>query len=402
MTTVKLLLIATVSSLIFGQIIRLSVLGPSAAITITDILVLVVDWVFLVYALFLKKSLLIPIKTSFPALIFILAAFSSLVLASSSFTPYQISLSSLFLIRFIIYFLISVVIYNIVKINEVRGWINIILSLGFLFIILGFIQLIFLPDLSFLTVLGWDPHQARIVSTLLDPNFSGMVFIIVFAFSISLYLYENRKIPVRYLYLIIAFFSFIATVFTFSRSSYLAFIVVALTVGLVKSPRVLIMSIAAFMITFSLMSQVRERIIGAFTLDETAKARIISWQRAITVFKDNPLFGVGFNTYRFTQAKYGFFENGDPGGGHSGAGSDSSILLVAATTGFFGSIFYGYLLLSILLTLTRKIRSSYLHLASSSSFLGLLVHSQFVNSLFFPQIMLLLWIMIALIQVNDS
>ena len=125
------------------------------------------------------------------------------------------------------------------------------------------------------------------------------------------------------------------------------------------------------------------------------------FKNALTVFKDHPLFGVGFNTYRFAQGRYGFFSPGDFGG-HSGAGTDSSLLLIAATTGIFGSTFYIFLLISILQLFVKKAGSHFLHLASIATFLGLIIHSQFVNSLFFPQIMLLFWFIVGLVLAYDS
>ena len=57
----------------------------------------------------------------------------------------------------------------------------------------------------------------------------------------------------------------------------------------------------------------------------TVWARIASWKKAWEIFSDNPIIGVGFNTYRYAQ-------KASPES-HAGAGSDSSILLVMATTG---------------------------------------------------------------------
>ena len=88
-------------------------------------------------------------------------------------------------------------------------------------------------------------------------------------------------------------------------------------------------------------------------------------------------------------------------GGHSGSGSDSSILLVAATTGIIGLFTFIYLLFALLTIFLKNLKSDYLKLATTSSFLALLVHSQFVNSFFFPQIMLLFWVLVGLVNVKD-
>ena len=271
------------------------------------------------------------------------------------------------------------------------------MTTGAVFILLGFLQLFIFPDLSFLTIYGWDPHQRRIASTLLDPNFSGWIFTFLFSTSTALYLYKRQS-----RYLVFSLITFLAIVLTFSRSTYLATITAVLIMGILKSPKLLLASLIVFTLTFFSISQVRSRVVGAFEVDETAQARLQSWQNALTIFKNNLVFGVGFNTYRFAQEKYGLFREDNPLGGHSGAGSDSSILLVAATTGLVGLAAYIFLLASIFKILKNKIRTSYLHLAVFASFCAILVHSQFVNSLFFPQIMLFLWISLGLVAVYDS
>ena len=401
MRLIKLLLIATLTSLIPGQIIRLPFLSVSGALTTTDIFATAVDLIFLVYAFLIKKSLKLPFKIFFPSILFILSAIASTILASRVFNITQIAISSLFLARFVIYFFLSIVIYNIVRKRDIDKWLKIILSVGFLFIIFGFCQYFLFPDLSFLTIYGWDPHQQRIVSTLLDPNFSGLIFTMIFAISTSLYLYKCKNHQINF-YTFVSVLSFIALILTFSRSSYLAFLTAIMVIGILKSPKLLFFILILFAVAFLQIVQVRTRVIGAFTLDETSQARIESWQKGLTIFKNNFLFGVGFNTYRYAQIEYGFFSLDEPEGGHSGAGSDSSLILVVATTGIVGLFFYLFFLFSVFVILVKKATKNYLHLLGLSIFLALLVHSQFVNSLFFPQIMLFLWVILGLVQVYDT
>ena len=396
MNDINFLLIATILSLIPGQLIRIPI-AEQSFVTISDLLVLGTGFVFLINYLLVKKSIKLPFKITFPVLIFTLAAFASTFLASTQFSLSQIIVSLLFLARFLLYFFLFIVVANTIKKDQIPGLVNVIMTTGAVFILLGFLQLFIFPDLSFLTIYGWDPHQRRIASTLLDPNFSGWIFTFLFSTSTALYLYKRQS-----RYLVFSLITFLAIVLTFSRSTYLATITAVLIMGILKSPKLLLASLIVFTLTFFSISQVRSRVVGAFEVDETAQARLQSWQNALTIFKNNLVFGVGFNTYRFAQEKYGLFREDNPLGGHSGAGSDSSILLVAATTGLVGLAAYIFLLASIFKILKNKIRTSYLHLAVFASFCAILVHSQFVNSLFFPQIMLFLWISLGLVAVYDS
>src|SRR3989344_2182195 len=274
---------------------------------------------------------------------------------------------------------------------------DIFLSAGTILVFLGFLQLLFVPNLLFLAPYGWDPHKMRIVSSFLDPNFVGIVFVFLASFSLSSYLFKKNLVL-----LFVFLSSSIAVLLTFSRSSYLAFLCALLVIGILKSFRITSFAILIFLVSFIFIPQARERVTGAITFDETVKARIESWQRALLVFKDHFLVGVGFNTYRYTQASYGFFENDQDLGGHSGAGSDSSLLLVAATTGVFGLAAFMWILISIWSTVAKSSKRSFVALGTSASFIGLVVHSQFVNSLFFPQIMLLFWFFVGIVSREDN
>ncbi|MBI2327517.1 O-antigen ligase family protein [Candidatus Curtissbacteria bacterium] len=394
MDAIKLSLVASLVSIIPGQTLRLNLLD-SAAITIADVFVSLTILFFLIYSLLITKNVKIPGKIFFPAALFTLAALASLFLSLVNFSIAQIATSALFLFRFFSYFLLTIVFYNIIKRRQILNWVHAFLLIGSIFIIIGFIQFVTFSDLSFLTPYGWDPHRKRIVSSFLDPNFAGFVITTVAAFSTSLFLYKKSLI-----YLFVSCISFLATILTFSRSSYLAAIFIILTIGILKSSKLIATAFIVFLITFLIIPQMRIRIIGALTLDETAQARLTSWQNALAIFETSPVFGIGFNTYRYAQAEFGFFPPGELGG-HSGSGTDSSLLLVLATTGIFGTFFFLLLLISIFNCLRKKADSSYLHLASIASFIGLLIHSQFVNSLFFPQIMLILWFILGLNLVDD-
>ena len=328
---------------------------------------------------------------TYVAILFIFWSLTSTILAANFFSPFQIIIALSFLIRFAAYFFFTIVVFNVTNKASLAGWVNALLYIGAAFTIIGFFQILILPDLSFLAPYGWDPHNTRITSTLLDPNFTGGLITIFFSISLCMFIFKKG-----FIYIFLASIFFAAIILTFSRSSYLALLSATSIIGLVKSPKALIVALLVFIISFTAIPQVRNRIVGALTLDETAVARIESWQRGWEIFSKNPVFGVGFNTYRFVQEKYGNFNFDSPEGGHSGAGSDSSILLVAATTGVFGFILYIALLFSIFLTVFKNIRENYINLATVAALSALIIHSQFVNSLFFPQIMLPLFFIIGL------
>lgn len=405
MQTLKILLIASILSIIPSQLLRIPFFLEYGAINLTDIFVVLTNLVFVFYILANKKPLKLSRFVVPVFFIFSLWVICANIFSLTLFSFKQTFTSSLFLLRLLGYFFISQVILNTIKKEEVLKWINLILSVGVVFILLGFLQLLIFPDLTPLVQFGWDPHQRRIVSTILDPNFAGFIFTALFAISSSILVFskeiKNRKNVKNLLYLSIATLSLVAVVFTFSRSSYLALIVVISVIGLIKSPKMLFVAGAFLIIAFATIGQVRTRVIGAFTLDETSQARIISWENATTILSKEPIFGVGFNNYRFAQEKYQLFESPSQIDLHSSSGSDSSILLVAATTGVVGLILFLALILSILVALAKRATKDPIKLATFSIFLALTVHSQFVNSFFFPQIAILIWTLFGLSQVHD-
>jgi len=130
--------------------------------------------------------------------------------------------------------------------------------------------------------------------------------------------------------------------------------------------------------------------------EASIKARLINWKQSLIIAKDHPFFGVGFNTYRYAQKNYGFLEEKNWQVSHAGAGADSSLLFVLATTGIVGLSAY-LLLLKRILDALFSIPLSPPSLAAFASLLALLVHSLFANSLFYPWIMGWLWILLGVI-----
>lgn len=405
MEFIKLLLVSTLLTLLSGQIIRIPPGSELGAISLTDIIVFLLDLSYLSFALFYKRSLKLPTKIFPSFLIFTSWAFSTTVWSLTIFTPAEVTRSAFFLIRYISYFFLAIIVFNVVAKDKIKNWINLILIIGCAYILIGFLQFLFIPDLTFLTPFGWDPHQRRIAGSVIDPNFSGFIFTLIFSLSISHFLFLPKRpkdSPIKYGLLLLALISFVAIILTFSRSSYLALLATVVTLGSLKSRKLLGFILLLFLIVFLITPSVRLRIVGAITFDETAKARVESWKNALVIIHDNLLFGVGFNSYRFAQAKYNFFPQDTPLGGHSGSGADSSLLLITATTGVIGLSLFVIFLFAQIKSLFERARKNPLHLATLAAIFGLLVHSVFVNSLFFPQIMLLVFFLLGLAMKYDS
>src|SRR3989304_8999963 len=100
-----------------------------------------------------------------PVVWFVLAGLASLTLAAFRLPPVNVLFSSLYLLRFLAYSLLL----NI-KIDR-----KYLLFFSSAIAVFGLAQYILIPDTRFLAVLNWDDHYYRLLSTLLDPNFTGII-----------------------------------------------------------------------------------------------------------------------------------------------------------------------------------------------------------------------------------
>src|SRR3990167_396816 len=245
MGQLELLLITAVISIIPGQLVRIPLLGSSGSFTLSDIFVLILAVSFLFYFFFEKVAIVVPKKLMLPVVVFSLFAASSTVFALNQFSSKEIFVSSLFLVRFLLYFSVMIITLNVVKREKIAKWMNIFLVTGTILAFLGLVQLFFIPNLLFLTPYGWDPHQTRIVSSFLDPNFIGIVFVFLASFSLSKYLFKKNLVL-----LFVFLLSSIAVLLTFSRSSYLAFLCALLVIGVLKSFKITSFAILIFLLSF--------------------------------------------------------------------------------------------------------------------------------------------------------
>jgi O-antigen ligase len=262
--------------------------------------------------------------------------------------------------------------------------------------ILGFIQLIYVPDFAFMSRLGWDPHQGRLLTTFFDPNFAGGFFSFVISLILGVWFLsadKNQKIWLAIIGLII----FIALILTFSRSAYLGFMVCFVLVSLIRSWKITVFGliiISLFLISFP---KAVSRIKGAWSLDETARARIESWQQGWEIISDHPIVGVGYNTLPYVKPNYYFSQQDKLA--RSAGGIDSSILTIWATTGIFGLLIYlgmyAMIIWQSFKAYLNKVNSRFIRgfgLGLAVAMIGLLAHAQFVNSFLYPPMMILIWL----------
>lgn len=364
-------------AIIAGQLIKLP-LSPNSGVTLLDAVVLLLSGFGLLRLKFKLKKPPLPLTA---ALFFIFAATLSLALTPLNLTLPQFLISFFYTVRFGTYILLGWEIYSGAY-PQIRNniWQILIVS-GLTLAVLGLLQFIFLPDLRFMIQYGWDPHFYRTASTFLDPNFLGGFLALTL-----ILLYQN---PVKSKKLSILFFAliYIALLTTFSRSSYGLFLIGFLTLAFLKKSATLAFLTAILFAVLLYSFQFQNAAVNRVTpldRDETASLRFSTWQQGLDIFLKNPVLGIGFNAYNIALRQYRL---GDEQflAGKGSTTNDSSLLHILATTGLLGVFAYFLFIFGMI-----KSRNPVL----ISGIFGLLGHSFFVNSLFYPFI--LIWVILSI------
>lgn len=375
------------------------------------------------HSFIVKKKLKLP-RRGFLILAFIFIAFISLINSSQYLESLQeLLISASYLARFVFYSGLFFVGASLDKQSREKI-ISVFLLSGVLLALFGFIQLLFFPDWSQFAYLGWDPHKNRLLSTFFDPNFTGIYLVLVInltfwklleksTVAISIPSVEMGHLSAgeadasslqRWLtskfFLLLSLISCCTALFlTFSRSAWLAMAVSTFIWGIFKSKKLLFAAVLLAFLAYFAVPRVQTRIAGGFDPDDSAKLRFQSWSNTWQIAKQKPVLGVGFNTFRYAQEREGYFDWRQPEGGHSGAGSDSSLLFVFATTGALGLVAYLGILatqsfnhLTIFFFHRKKFALRGIFIISAVA--ALLTNSVFINSLFYPAIMIFYWLLI--------
>lgn len=357
-----------------GELLKFPIFGISGG-TFLDIAV------FILVVLSLYK---LKFKLKRPPLIVKLGVlFICLCLLSLIFTPLNLNIIEKFIsfsysVRLALYVFLGYLIYS--TNNLQKNISHLLIYSGVTLAVLGLLQLILFPDLEFLTINNWDPHYFRVVSTFLDPNFIGAFFVL------TLLLIIQREYRLKLLLFSIVFIALLAT---FSRGAFLMFAVSFFSLSiLTKSAKIGLLAIILTIIltlTFPLYNKI---IAQPRNIDraESAQFRLNSWQQGLRIFENSPLLGIGFNSYRYGLREYNL-TNSQHLNSRGSASNDSSLLHIAATTGLIGLFSFILLLISIFIY-------SWKDKILVSALVGLLVHSFFANSLFYPFI--LLWVILRL------
>jgi len=351
----KIIIYLSAIIFLFGQIFRINFNGISFPLIDLSILALFCLNIFDKF-----KNHDLKIKNKY-FLYFITFAWASFIF---NIFRYHIDSISPLLYLCRLTFLISFFIFPLnLKDKNFKNFFTIIIISNIIF---GLIQYFIWPNFTYFDALNWDPHLFRLVSTFFDPTFTGFIYLM---FLIHVYL--NPKIPFRWTLLAM---TYIALVLTYSRSSYLSFLL-AFTFIALKKKNIKVFLFSSILIISTIFLLPRQAGEGT-KLERTSsiKAKIENYQEGLIVFTRAPIIGHGYNNLYFVRT----IKNSNS---HANFGFDSSLITILTTTGIIG-------LLLFLLGLKNYYTKA--DLTHQTMLIALLLHSLFANSLLYPWILLFL------------
>lgn len=322
---------------------------------------------------------------------FIVISVFSLFVALFNFPAEAVLLSSLFLIRWIFYSAVIIAGWHLKKIvNIPKG----LFVCGVIVALLGILQYFLYPNLRNISYLGWDPHEFRLFSTFLDPNFTGIILVLtILAGVFLLRSYKNKT----WIYISLAL-STVALLLTYSRGAFITFTIVFIAL-MIRLRKYLLL--AVFGIVF---------VVGLFILPKPAGegvnllrtisigARLQDTTDGWNLFLKSPLIGHGFNTIALLKNQPTMPEMSVP---QSRSGFSNAYIEILVMTGIVGFLSYLYMWKRLLGSFAEK----QIHNISDLKYISLLmltavgIHSFFDNSLLYVPVMF--WIMLWFGSVTD-
>jgi O-antigen ligase len=357
-----------------GLLLRIKII-PTVQVVPQDFIVVVICSLVLVY---MVKNRTIGRFRNFyiGQILFLSVGLVSLVINFLIHSDLSIVPSVLYALRYFFYLHLIVAMGFLINLDLLR---RLLLIAGGVFIVIGFIQFTFFNSLRPLFHLGWDDHLYRLFSTFLDPNFAGL-FIAMYLFILmkDVIVYSFRS---SYLQLLSVFYSGLAIMLTYSRTALVAMVSGLVILGVLKRKFVLLLaSLVLVVLVLVTVSDVTVEGLNPFRTQSTSE-RIKSMREAATIFVDSPVFGSGFNAYRYVLVRNGYRQPEGAAQSNADAGTDNSYLFILATTGLIGfSIFIYSYIMFFRGIFTRAGKSKMLFISYCAVFM---VGSLFVNALFY-------------------
>ena len=265
---------------------------------------------------------------------------------------------------------------KVLSAKTIRKW---LLISGTLILWFGFLQYFFWPDTRSLIVLGWDDHYFRLISTILDPGFTGLIFVVTLFLLRPMQLNKLVKTALSLL-LITGIF------LTYSRASYLSLgvLIAALATQYRKGLNFKILTplVVILIISLALLNTSNGGEGTNLLRTSTIQARISTTTASLSTLKPYQWIigrGLFVSSYSINPPQLGSLSQPY----HANL-PDNSLLLILGGTGFAGLLLSAYLLSQYLYYL-HKLQKTFLPIL-----LAVLTHSLFSATLTYPFVLIFL------------
>ncbi len=368
-------------SFVSGQVLTL--LFPAGRWSVLDVTVLLFGGVTLVRAV-LYRTRTPPMTLWRPMMYVVAAALLVTALRAALYGVAGLGAECLYIGRWFVYALIYRYLME-EKRDRLSVWRYTLYWSGVSMAVLGLIQLVWYPYLRNLSYLGWDPHLNRVFSTLFDPNFAGIVYVLTLILGASLYVSGRLSSWWGRAGMLI---TSVALLFTYSRSSFLA-AAAAIIIWCIAYRRYALGAalVVVFMLCIAVLPHGGEGQ-NLFRVASSA-ARIgsmkIGWDRLMQA----PLIGTGFVARP---------AGNEPATLSRTGGVDTSILYVASSGGVIVLVLYLYMIWQQYGIGVRVLQKHTKDAFLLTSLGAVLVHSIFTNSLLYPWVMAWMWIAVGLVE----
>ncbi len=386
------LLLLLVFTLPLGVLLRIK-LYEDVYLNLPDLIVAGI-FIMFIYGVLKKKIKITFTRVLYPLIGFIFVGFTSLLINLQYLTPLSFLNSFLYLARFACY--TSLIFAVIAQDSKSRNRIvNALLISGLIFTIFGFIQYFLYDNLRNLYYAGWDDHLYRLFSTALDPNFAGIFIVLGLLLALSRLINIKNSRNVNIALAVVSVLELIAIYLTYSRSAFIGLVIGLLSLLFFSGrKKILIPAIIVIILGLVVFSNTKIEGLNPFRT-ASSFARVATTKQAVNIFLDNPVIGVGFDSLRYAQIRYGFRSADLPIPSNADAGTDNSYLFILVTTGIIGFAFFAKFVLEIISTLFKHIENNNTKVSLSTLF-AVLSASLFINALFYPLIMSWLFIIIGI------
>lgn len=393
MAAAEVLAVVFLCSIVLGQVAKV----PLVATEIKTAPVLFSDLLAGTLAIWLVASVLTAGRIRLDRTTALLTGFILInVLAISiaavrfDLTAGQVAFSSLYLVRWSLYAVLYLFALTVLRRGAAPRLTRVALAVCIAFAGFGIFQSIFLPDFAFMIYpdaipyVDWDVQGNRLVSSFLDPNFAGAFIMFGLFYAHAQAAQQKPSYPLLALF-------WVALILTLSRSSIIASVLgLGLLTFRTRSFRRLFVPLVAIALIGTLAADQLIEFAASYhkltLLEPSALSRLSSWLLAWKVFADNPVIGVGYNTFGIVRSAYGSAVSGN-----TAFGSDGGVLYMAAVSGVVGVALLGAVLWRIMMLGLKTHRAK--ALPANVRVLGLtlhawvpslVIHSAASNSIFYP------------------